>query len=116
MPGANLTRVEAEERKSIVSAPISYHVQLDLTRDARTFGSTTTICFGAEPGSETFLDLIADNVTEIILNDEALDPAQVFKDNRIALTGLRRRNEVTVKADCVYSNTGEGLHRSVDPS
>ena len=47
MPGANLTRVEAEERKSIVSAPISYHVQLDLTRDARTFGSTTTICFGA---------------------------------------------------------------------
>ena len=76
MPGANLTRVEAEERKSIVSAPISYHVQLDLTRDARTFGSTTTICFGAEPGSETFLDLIADNVTEIILNDEALDPAQ----------------------------------------
>ena len=63
MPGANLTRVEAEERKSIVSAPISYHVQLDLTRDARTFGSTTTICFGAEPGSETFLDLIADNVT-----------------------------------------------------
>ena len=116
MPGANLTRVEAEERKSIVSAPISYHVQLDLTRDARTFGSTTTICFGAEPGSETFLDLIADNVTEIILNDEALDPAQVFEDNRIALTGLRRRNEVTVKADCVYSNTGEGLHRSVDPS
>ena len=116
MPGANLTRVEAEERKSIVSAPISYHVQLDLTRDARTFGSTTTICFGAEPGSETFLDLIADNVTEIILNDEALDPAQVFEDNRIALTGLRRRNEVIVKADCVYSNTGEGLHRSVDPS
>ena len=116
MPGANLTRVEAEERKSIVSAPISYHVQLDLTRDARTFGSTTTICFGAEPGSETFLDLIADNVTEIILNDEALDPAQVFEDNRIALTGLRRRNEVTVKAMCQYSNTGEGLHRSVDPS
>ena len=28
MPGANLTRVEAEERKSIVSAPISYHVSL----------------------------------------------------------------------------------------
>ena len=116
MPGANLTRVEAEERKSIVSAPISYHVQLDLTRDARTFGSTTTICFGAEPGSETFLDLIADEVTSIDLNGKSLDPAVAFQDNRIELTDLKEKNEVTVEAKCRYSNTGEGLHRSVDPS
>ena len=49
MPGANLTRVEAEERKSIVSAPISYHVQLDLTRDARTFGSAPKQIVVVEP-------------------------------------------------------------------
>ena len=31
MPGANLTRVEAQERKSIVQYPIHYAVDLDLT-------------------------------------------------------------------------------------
>ena len=116
MPGANLTRIEAEERKSIIAAPIHYTVKLDLTRGAKDFGSETTITFDAKPGESSFLDLIANEVSEITLNGEALDPAQVFEDNRIALTGLRRRNEVTVKAMCQYSNTGEGLHRSVDPS
>ena len=116
MPGSNLTRVEAEERKSIVFAPIHYTVALDLTRSARTFESITTITFGAKPGERTFLDLIADGVHEITLNGESLDPDVVFADHRIALADLKEQNEVTVKADCVYSNTGEGLHRSVDPS
>lgn len=39
-----------------------------------------------------------------------------FQDNRIELTDLKEKNEVTVEAKCRYSNTGEGLHRSVDPS
>lgn len=38
MPGANLTRIEAEERKSIIAAPIHYTVKLDLTRGAKDFG------------------------------------------------------------------------------
>ena len=33
----------------------------------------------------------------------------------IALTGLAEHNVVVVDADCRYSNTGEGLHRFVDP-
>ena len=33
----------------------------------------------------------------------------------IPLTGLAERNVVVVDADCRYSNTGEGLHRFVDP-
>ena len=37
MPGANLTRIEAEERKSIIAAPIHYTVKLDLTRGAKDF-------------------------------------------------------------------------------
>ena len=41
MPGANLTRIEAEERKSIIAAPIHYTVKLDLTRGAKDFGSET---------------------------------------------------------------------------
>ena len=47
MPGANLTRIEAEERKSIIAAPIHYTVKLDLTRGAKDFGSETTITFDA---------------------------------------------------------------------
>ncbi|ETY71900.1 aminopeptidase N [Bifidobacterium moukalabense] len=116
MPGANLTRIEAEERKSIISAPIHYTVSLDLTRGAKDFGSETTVTFDAKPGSSSFLDLIANEVSEVVLNGETLDPAAVFADSRIELKNLEAHNEVTVKALCQYSNTGEGLHRSVDPS
>ena len=116
MPGSNLTRIEAEERKAVIEAPIHYHVDLDLTVGAKNFGSKSLICFNAKPGSSTFLDLIADEVTSIDLNGKSLDPAVAFQDNRIELTDLKEKNEVTVEAKCRYSNTGEGLHRSVDPS
>ena len=116
MPGSNLTRIEAEERKAVIEAPIHYHVDLDLTVGAKNFGSKSLICFNAKPGSSTFLDLIADEVTSIDLNGTPLDPAVAFQDNRIELTDLKEKNEVTVEAKCRYSNTGEGLHRSVDPS
>ena len=41
MPGSNLTRIEAEERKAVIEAPIHYHVDLDLTVGAKNFGSKT---------------------------------------------------------------------------
>ena len=116
MPGANLTRVEAEERKSIVQYPLHYSVDLDLTQGDTTFVSTSTIQFGAKAGESTFLDLIADEVTSVTLNGESVEPGEVFADDRIALNNLRERNEVVVTAVCRYSTTGEGLHRSVDPS
>lgn len=116
MPGSNLTRIEAEERKAVVEAPIHYHVDLDLTVGAKNFGSKALICFNAEEGSSTFLDLIADEVTSIELNGQQLDPAVAYQDSRIELTNLKTKNEVTVTALCRYSTTGEGLHRSVDPS
>lgn len=116
MPGANLTREEAEERKSIVHGPISYHVDLDLTRGAKDFQSTSTIEFSADEGAETFLDLIANSVESVELNGEQLNVEDVFADSRIALTGLKAHNTVVVKSTCQYSTTGEGLHRSVDPS
>ncbi|KFJ08129.1 aminopeptidase N [Bifidobacterium tsurumiense] len=116
MPGANLTRFEAQERAGVVSGPIHYTVALDLTTGGKTFLSDTTITFSAEEGSKSFLDLIADEVSEVTLNGEKLDPAEVFADSRIELNNLASTNEVRVKAVCRYSNTGEGLHRSVDPS
>ena len=100
MPGSNLTRIEAEERKAVIEAPIHYHVDLDLTVGAKNFGSKSFICFNAKPGSSTFLDLIADEVTSIDLNGKSLDPAVAFQDNRIELTDLKEKNEVTVEARC----------------
>ncbi|OKL54494.1 aminopeptidase N [Bowdeniella nasicola] len=114
MPGKNLTRLEAESRAGVVSLVHSYDVDLDLTLSDETFRSRTTIVFDASPGAVTFVDLIADSVEHLILNGEELDTS-AFADHRIQLTGLNSRNELSVDATCRYTNTGEGMHRFVDP-
>ena len=117
MPGENLTRIEAQERRAVVdpTAGMSYEIALDLNRGAEVFGSRTVIRFAATPGADTFIDLIARDVREITLNGRPVDPATAYTDSRIALTGLEAQNELVVDADCLYTNTGEGLHRFVDP-
>lgn len=114
MPAENLTRAEARERASVVS-PQSYDVTLDLTTGPATFASRTVVRFTATPGASTFIDLIAPAVHEVTLNGRTLDVAEVFADSRIALDGLAAENELVVVADAAYMNTGEGLHRFVDP-
>ncbi|WJM17220.1 aminopeptidase N [Microbacterium arborescens] len=113
MPGENLTRIEAQERRAIVDTQ-SYDIALDLTVGAETFRSRTVIRFAATEGASTFVDLIAREVREITLNGRAVDLAS-FRDSRIALDDLAAQNELIVDADCLYTNTGEGLHRFVDP-
>ncbi|MBL0887069.1 aminopeptidase N [Myceligenerans indicum] len=114
MPGENLTRAEAVERADVVTVD-SYAIDLDLTTGPTTFASTTTVRFTATPGAATFIDLVAPTVRSVVLNGRELDPAGVFADSRIALDDLAAENELTVVADCAYTNTGEGLHRFVDP-
>lgn len=114
MPAENLTRTEAVERAQLVTTE-AYEVLLDLTQGATTFTSDTTIRFTATPGASTFLDLVAPVVHSVVLNGTALDPKDVFTDSRIRLDGLAAHNEVRVVADAAYMNTGEGLHRFVDP-
>ncbi|MFF7411237.1 aminopeptidase N [Streptomyces lydicus] len=118
MPGTNLTRDEAQQRARLLTVD-AYEIDLDLSgaQEGGTFRSATTVRFdAAEAGAESFIDLVAPTVHEVVLNGKALDPAAVFKDSRIALPGLQAgRNELTVVADCAYTNTGEGLHRFVDP-
>ncbi|QLD10411.1 aminopeptidase N [Microbacterium oleivorans] len=113
MPGENLTRIEAQQRRAIVDTQ-SYDIALDLTVGAEAFRSRTVIRFTAAEGASTFVDLIAREVREITLNGRAIDLA-AFADSRIALDGLAAQNELIVDADCLYTNTGEGLHRFVDP-
>ena len=118
MPGTNLTRNEARTRAGLIS-DVSYAIELDLTTAAAgapTFASTTVLTFAGEPGASTFADLIAASVREVTLNGKSLDPDSVYDGARIQLDGLAERNELRVVADCTYSRTGEGLHRSVDPA
>jgi len=114
VPGENLTRIEAQERRALIDTQ-SYGISLDLTKGEEVFGSRSVVHFRATPGSFTFIDLIARDVREISLNGEQLDPSEVFDDSRIALSGLQEENVLVVDADCLYTNTGEGLHRFVDP-
>ena len=112
---SNLTRDEARERARLLDVQ-SYQVDLDLTEGEPTFGSVTTVRFGcSSPGSATFIELTAPEVTEIVLNGSAVD-AGAFDGDRIALTGLAASNELRVVAACAYSHTGEGLHRFTDPA
>ncbi|MDF2576470.1 MAG: pepN, partial [Agromyces sp.] len=114
MPAANLTRAEATERSAVVSAP-SYEVVLDLTRGAETFRSETTVRFTGVPGGATFIEACTDAIHSITLNGRSLDPAAVSDGTRIRLEQLQADNELHVVADARYTNTGEGLHRFVDP-
>ncbi|MEU6867870.1 aminopeptidase N [Streptomyces sp. NPDC046876] len=118
MPGTNLTREEARQRAQLLTVD-SYEIDLDLSgaQEGGTYPSVTTVRFrSAEADAETFIDLVAPAVHEVVLNGTSLDVAAVFRDSRIALAGLQAgANELKVVADCAYTNTGEGLHRFVDP-
>ena len=115
MPGKNLTRDEAAARAHLLRVD-DYDVRLDLTTGPTTFETVTTVRFAcSEPGADSFIDLIATSVEAITLNGTTIDPAAAFADSRIALVGLAAENELTVQATGAYTNTGEGLHRFVDP-
>lgn len=115
MPGTNLTRIEAQQRAATISTH-SYEIALDLARGAERFGAETTVRFSGTPGADTFIDVIAAEVHRVTLNGRELDPAEVFIDSRIALPGLEAENTLTIVSDQLYTNTGEGLHRFVDPA
>jgi aminopeptidase N len=115
----NLTRDQAVERAALITVD-SYRIELDLTDGnggpgERTFRSMTTIEFDALAGADTVIDIAADTVRRAALNGRELDVSGYDESTGIALTGLAEHNVVVVDADCRYSNTGEGLHRFVDP-
>ena len=115
----NLTREQAIERAALVTVD-NYRITLDLTDGngqpgERTFHSVTTVEFEALEGADTYIDLAADTLHSATLNGREIDVSGYDESTGIPLTGLARYNELVVDADCRYSNTGEGLHRFVDP-
>ena len=113
MPGDNLTRLEAQERKALVEVD-HYNVVLDLTTGPEVFRSTTDVKFSARAGASTFIDAFTRTVHSIELNGVAVDTSAA-DGVRIRLDNLAEENWLTVVADAEYTNSGEGLHRFVDP-
>ncbi|MCW0212474.1 MAG: aminopeptidase N [Pseudonocardia sp.] len=120
MAPPNLTRTDAEQRAALLEVS-SYVVDLDLTDGAgapgeETFASSVTVHFTCrEPGADSWIDFVGAGVTSATLNGTALDVSGYREDDGIALPGLAAENELTVVATAAYMNTGEGLHRFVDP-
>ena len=114
MPGENLTQKEAQQRAATVSTE-SYLVELDVTTSEKTFQSKTTIHFSGTEGAETFIDAQTQSVQSISLNGQTLDPGSHSDNVRISLPNLKSQNVLVIEATGIYSNSGEGLHRFVDP-
>jgi aminopeptidase N len=116
----NLTRDDARTRAELLHVD-SYDIALDLTDGGgkpseRTFRSTTTIRFrAARAGAATFVDVIADRFHAVTLNGHDVDVSAYEPERGITLTDLAPDNTLVVDADLHYTNTGEGLHRFVDP-
>ena len=115
MPGENLTRSEARARAKRITVR-SYFVDIDLSeiRTNDSFRTRTTIVFTAEPGSSTFVDAITSKVHSVVLNGIERGP-EVADGVRVQLDGLESVNELTIDADFLTTNTGEGLHKFIDP-
>lgn len=123
MSAPNLTREQAIQRAATVQVE-NYRVELDLTGQPTgpdavttgTFHSRSTVTFTATPGAQTFIDLVGAGVRSAVLNGVALDVSDYDESQGITLPNLAASNELVVDADCEYSNTGEGLHRFIDPT
>jgi aminopeptidase N len=116
-----LTAAEAAARSALVEVH-SYQVELDLTDlpSGDGFGSRTVIDFAygrrnsGGPGM-TWIDLVAEEVSSVILDGTTLDPA-VVRGNRVRLGPLGGCHRVEVIARHRTGVPGRGLSRSIDPA
>ena len=115
----NLKRSEAATRSELL-ATHSYTVHLDITSAPdlakKTFTSTSTVVFDAHQDADTFIDFIADSVSEITINGQSLNPAKNFDGARVTFPVTAGSNTLTVTGQAIYSTSGEGMHRFVDPA
>jgi aminopeptidase N len=115
VPGKNLTRDEAATRSTLIKTH-SYRIDLDLISSAETFVTKTTVKFsGLKPGQSTFIDAVGKRVIAATLNGVAFD-VKDYDGETIHLPALAAENELFLEIEAPYSNTGEGLHRFVDPA
>lgn len=123
MSNGNITRAGAADRSGTLTA-LSYRVLFDLSGrgpDQATlehpevnFVSTSTVRFTSTAG-KSHIDIIADRLLEASLDGNALD-TDSFNGHSLEFDLTEGDHELTVMALCRYSNSGEGLHRFVDPA
>ena len=114
MPGTNITQIEAAQRSAIIKVE-SYKIDLDVTAGAESFLVKTTIKFaGLKPGATTFIDCVGKRVISAKLNGTDFDPG--FDGETIFLPAIAAENTLEIEHEGIYSNSGEGLHRFVDPA
>ena len=114
MPGTNITQIEAAQRSEIIKVE-SYKIDLDVTTGAETFLVKTTIKFaGLKPGATTFVDCVGKRVISAKLNGADFDPK--FDGESIYLPAIAADNTLEIEHEGIYSHSGEGLHRFVDPA
>ena len=115
---SSLTRDEATTRAEQIRV-VDYRVTVDLSGaedpQRATFGSEVTVRFTADEGAESFIDFVHESVSSVELNGELLDVDDVVEGSRIRLPELGEANELRVVGRALYSRSGEGLHRYVDP-
>ncbi|MEV8165289.1 aminopeptidase N [Rothia kristinae] len=122
MRNDNLTAEEARDRSALLRVG-SYDVHVDLTHAADperlAYPVRAAVRFevlAADPAAQTtFIEYLHHSVEAITLNGRRLDPRTAVVGSRITLTGLERSNELVVHGFSLYSRSGEGLHRFLDP-
>jgi aminopeptidase N len=116
----NLTQTEAVERARLLEV-LTYDVSLDLTDGdgkpgEQTYRSRSEIRFTCtEPGASTFIEVAADSVESATLNGIDVDIDGWSPEKGLTLTGLASDNTLVIVGAFLYSNSGMGLHRFVDP-
>jgi aminopeptidase N len=114
VPGTNIKQAEAAERSGLIKVS-SYRIDLDLTTGAENFRVKTRIAFaGLKPGATTYIDCVGSKVISAKLNGVDFDPK--FDGETIFLPAIAAENILEIEHDGIYSNSGEGLHRFVDPA
>ncbi|MCW2526447.1 MAG: aminopeptidase, partial [Pseudonocardiales bacterium] len=115
----NLTREDARVRADLLKLD-EYRIYLNLTSpdggpSERTFRTRSEIHFKARAGASTFIDLVVESIEEATLNGVALDTSGYEPGEGLVIPGLADDNVLVIDATGFYTNTGEGLHRFVDP-
>ena len=114
MPGNNLSRAEAADRSAHLKVH-HYDVTLDVTTGEETFYSKSKVTFAcSKPGYSTFIDAVGKRLISATLNGKSIEASE-FTGQSLFLKDLQAENELVVEVEAIYSKTGEGLQRSVDP-
>ena len=114
MPGNNITRAEAAERSAHLSVQ-HYDVSIDVTKGEETFEASTKVRFTCDKeGYSTFIDAVGKRIISATLNGAAIDTSS-FDGESLAITDLKSENVLEITVEAIYSKSGEGLQRSVDP-